>query len=439
MLEISPFRGLRYNLSRVGDLGDVVCPPYDIISAEEQQRYLRRSRYNVIRLELGQELPSDTEHSDKYTRSAELLRGWVGEEVLLREESPAFYITEHRFAYRGKVQSRWGLTAAVGIQEWGTRNVRPHEAILKEPARDRLNLLRTCRVNFSPVVGMLHFEGAELASLLPQIVGGQSPLSVTDAGSVADNMWILRDQEGIRKLRALCEGTILYILDGHHRYQTALTYKEEQRDSSETANYVMINLVDSGDPGLKMLSTHRMVKVAKDSLGRLAEALQGLLKLERLPRSGGTMEETVEVWMRAMEERAGEGWVVGAYGLYGGDLCLLSAPRKASLMNMMGDEHSEAWKRLDVSLLHAVILEKVMGIDKCAVEGGFLEYTRDPLEAIGRVDSGEFQLAFLLKAIPTSAVMAVADAGDRMPQKSTYLYPKPRTGLVMNPLWDDGL
>lgn len=444
MLEVRPFRGLRYNLDRIGDLGDVICPPYDVISSEDQQLYLRRSPYNVVRLELGEDLASDTASNNKYTRAAALLQGWVGEGVLVQEESPAFYITEHRFPYRGVAQSRWGLIAAVGIQDWSEGNIRAHEAILKAPTTDRLRLLRTCRVNLSPVVSILHCEGGELASLLSQLVSGMIPLSVAELRGDTDKMWVLRDQQNIMKLRELCEDKLLYIIDGHHRYQTALVYSGEQRDAGshvgerQTTDFVMMNLIDSTDPGLVVLPTHRLVRVAGESLGELRETLCGPFSLERMPRSGATLEQSVDMWLRAMEERGTEGFVMGMYGPCNEEAYLLSARKGSSLMDEVGGQHSEAWRELEVSLLHSVILERMLKLDASAAEE-CVQYTRDAVEAVERVDAGEFQLAFLLNQIPVSSVMAVADASDRMPQKSTYLYPKPPTGLVMNPLWGDSL
>lgn len=444
MLEVRPFRGLRYNLDRIGDLGDVICPPYDVISSEEQQLYLRRSPYNVVQLELGEDLASDTASDNRYTRAAALLRGWVEEGVLVQEETPAFYITEHRFTYRGATQSRWGLIAAVGVQDWSEGNIRPHEAILKAPTADRLNLLRICQVNLSPVVSILRCEETELASFLSRLVSGVVPLTVAGLRGVTNSMWILRDQQSIVELRELCESKLLYIMDGHHRYQTALTYSRElraaqpDRGERQPADFVMMNLIDSSDPGFIVLPTHRLARVAGESLGELREALCGSFSMERIPRSGSTLEQTVDVWIRAVGEGSGEGFVMGVYGLCDDDLYLLSARRDSSLMDGMGGQHSEAWRELDVSLLHSVILERMLKVDASAAEE-CLKYTRDPVEAVERVDAGEFQLAFLLNPISVSSVMAVADASDRMPQKSTYLYPKPPTGLVMNPLWGDSL
>lgn len=444
MLEVRPFRGLRYNLDRIGDLGDVICPPYDVISSEDQQLYLRRSPYNVVRLELGEDLASDTASSNRYTRAAMLLQGWVGEGILVQEESPAFYITEHRFTHRGATLSRWGLIAAVGVQDWSEGGIRPHEAILKAPAADRLKLLQTCQVNLSPVVSILRCEGKELASLLSQFVDGVVPLTTAELMGVTSSMWGLRDQQSIMKLRELCESKLLYIMDGHHRYQTALTYSGELRDAQpgqggrRPADFVMMNLIDSGDPGVIVLPTHRLARIAGASLDELRKTLCGSFSVERMPRSGATLEQSVDMWIRAMEERCNEGFVIGMYGLCDEDAYLLSVRKDSSLMDGVGGQHSEAWRELDISLLHTVILERMLKLDASAMEE-CLEYTRDAVEAVEQVDAGEFQLAFLLNQIPISSVMAVADAGDRMPQKSTYLYPKPPTGLVMNPLWGDNL
>jgi uncharacterized protein (DUF1015 family) len=428
-------------LGRIRDLREVICPPYDIISPDEQEALLAGSPHNVVRLELGERVDTDTDEDNRYTRTAALLKGWIDEGVLTREVTPALYITQHCFSLRGAEHRRWGLVAGVGIQDWSEGGILPHEAILKKPAADRLSLLRACRVNLSAVIGMLRCEGGELVSLLADLVQDREPLIVTEPGGIVNKLWVVQDQQGIAGVGALCRDKLLYILDGHHRYHTALTYSKELRDARPAAlggaaSLVMMNLVDSGDPGLILLPTHRLVRVDKDGLKGLRDRFHDAFGLERIPRGDRTLASAVDNWRDVVRVGAEDSWRMGVYGLSGKDLDLIAVERTGSLMDRMPKDRSEAWKRLDVSLLHSEVLGGLLGGDGSEADQGDIEYARDAEEAVSLVDAGEFQLAFLLNPIPVASLMAVAEAGDRMPQKSTYLYPKPPTGLVMNPLWD---
>ncbi len=439
MLDVQPFRGLRYDISRVGNLSAVISPPYDVITPEEQPLYYQKSPYNIVRLELGETQPADSPRSNKYTRAADTLKNWLGEGILFREQLPAMYIFEHVFTYKGITRHRWGLTARVRLEDWGTGQVRPHETTLSEHIHDRLNILRSCQLNLSPILGIFRPHPRGLLSILPEMAKGQPDSSVVDHYGVIHNMWLVTDRQSIAELSALCADKTIYILDGHHRYETALIYQREKKLGSsgytgnEAFNFVMMTLMDGGDPGVIMLPTHRLVRLVEPhSLRGLKERLGSLFYFEDLAPTYSTMMDTLSGWLGILEER--DYTSIGLYGLEPQHLLLLMPRQTSVLQDIMPAERSQAWKDLGVSLLHWVILGDILGIDP-QKEG--VEYTQDVLEAISKVDSGEYQLAFLLNPIPISNVLAVANAGDRLPQKSTYLYPKPPAGLVMHPLWED--
>jgi uncharacterized protein (DUF1015 family) len=441
VLDIQPFRGLRYNVERIGDLSAVISPPYDVISPEEKHLYYHKSPYNVVRLEIGGERPADSAQYNRYIRAADTLKAWLEEDILFLEDIPAVYISEHYFVHQGVERRRWGLTARVRLEDWGNHRIRPHESTLSDQILDRLNLLRSCNVNLSPISGMLRHEQGGLLSLLPKLTLNEPNLSVVDHYGVTHQMWIVTDEKSIAEISSLCTNQALYIIDGHHRYQTALTYQKEQQaihhhyTGNEAFNFVMMTLVDAEDPGLLMLPTHRLVRLIETQyLAGMKEQLRDLFHLEDLNSAASSVAETLDFWLGILKERGKEGITIGLYGLDPQRLCLLAPREKEVLQGMMPVMHSHPWIDLDVSLLHGVILPRILGIDTPEKERGGLEYTRDGLEAIYRVDSGEYQLAFLLNPIPVSSILAVADAGDRLPQKSTYFYPKPPTGLVMYPL-----
>ncbi len=436
MADVQPFYGLRYNLERIGDLSAVITPPYDVISTEEQLIYYRSSPHNVIRLEYGEERPDDSPQNNRYTRAALTLENWLSQGMLTREQRPAFYLVEHRFTYQGSMRSRFSLLARVRLEPLsGDGGIRPHEMTMRKPGEDRLCLLQSCRANFSPVMGLFQHRGEGVQSLFPDTMD-RPALSAVDRNGVTYAMWVITDEEDTARVSDFFTNKTLYIADGHHRYETALAYQKEQLSQhkactgDEAFNFVMMTLTSAGDPNLIMLPTHRLVRgVNPGRLAQLKRERSAHFDEEFLPPSS-TPTQTLEAWMQTLNEQ-----LVTAFGLYGLDgdyLCLLRA-RPGIIPTIQPD----ILQHLDVNVLHQVILRQMLGIDSPEREEECLEYTRDGLEAISRVDAGEYQLAILLNPTPISSVMAVADQGVRMPQKSTYFHPKTPTGLVINPLWDD--
>lgn len=444
MADVQPFRGLRYNVEQTGDISSVISPPYDIISPEERQFYYRQSPYNVVRLELGEDQPFDSPESNKYTRAADTLKKWLEEGTLFREPLPAFYIFEHRFTHQGVIKHRWGLTARVRLGGQSLGEARPHEGILESRLQDRLNLLRSCRVNSSPILGMVRHDQQGLLSLLTQLARGSPDLSAVDHQGVAHNMWVIRDEQSIAEVSAWCANKALYIADGHHRYETALAYQREQQaarshcSGSEAFNFVMMTLADTEDPGVVALPTHRLVRLPKpQSSAKLREALSLFFNLEDFDLGGGTTPEMLKPWLGTLEERGKEEAAIGLYGLNNQRLCVITPRQGVKLPAMLPSSYSQDWRDSDVTLLHWIILRQIMGINTPEKEEECLGHTLDEQEAINRVNSGEYQLAFLMNPVPIPKILAVADAGDRMPPKSTYFYPKLPTGLVMYPIWDE--
>ena len=442
MANIQPFRGLRYNAERVGDISLVISPPYDVISPEEQQFYYQQSLYNVVRIEFGEEYPFDSLENNNYTRAANTLKRWLEEGILFHEPCPAFYIFEHRFAHHGIIKHRWGLTARVRLENQGSGRAYPHETTLEGRIWDRLNLLRSCRVNPSPILGMVR-KG--LLPLLSQLTRGDPDLNVTDRYGVTHNMWVVTDKQSIAEVSAWGADKILYIADGHHRYEAALAYQREQRtacssyNGNEVFDFVMITLTDAEDPGVITLPTHRLVRLPEPrSLTWLRKKLRLFFDLEELNPAGATLPGIIKVGRETLEEGNKKGIAIGLYGLNKQRLCLLTPRERATLQGLLPSNHSQDWKDLNVTLLHYVILPQIIGIDTPQKEENCLGYTHDAQEAINRVDSGEYQLAFLMNPVSIPSVLTVADAGDRMPPKSTYFYPKLPTGLVMYPLWGEG-
>jgi len=434
---IQPFQGLRYNLERIGDLSAVITPPYDVISAAEQLLYHHSSPYNVIRLEYGEERPDDSPEDNKYTRAALTMAGWLRQAILIREERPALYLVEHRFPYQDTEKSRFSLIARVRLENLSTGQIRPHEMTMRGPSADRLRLLQSCHANFSPIMGLFRHQREGIQSLFPDTIN-KTALTAVDSHGVAYSMWVVTDEKHIARVCDFFANKIIYIADGHHRYETAIAYQEEQRSAhlsytgEEHFNFVMMTLTDAEDPNLIMQPTHRLVRgLEVKGLARLKEELSTCC-YEELLSPLPTLAESLKGWLEALEQRGLKRTTFGVYGLEGQCLCLLT-PRQ----ELIPPIQPRVLQDLDVSILHRVVLRHMLGIDSPEMEEDCLEYTRDGLEALSAVDSGEYQLAFLLNPTPISSVLAVADAGTRMPQKSTYFYPKTPAGLVINPLWED--
>jgi uncharacterized protein (DUF1015 family) len=293
-------------------------------------------------------------------------------------------------------------------------------------------------------MGIFRHEGEETLPLFRDVATDSPSFSATDDHGVTYNVWTVTEGEKIAQISDFFADKIVYIADGHHRYETALVYQKHVRSTrspytgQEAFNFVMMALSNSQDPHLVMFPTHRLVRgLKRERIAELERELSAYLDLAGLLPPLASTAETVEAWLSALGERGQESKTFGLYGLHGRHLCLVGARAERALEQLMPADWPRLVKDLDVSLLHWVVLRRILGIDSAKKEESCLQYTRDGLEALSQVDSGAWQLAFLLNPAPVSSVLAVADAGVRMPQKSTYFYPKTATGLVINPLWDE--
>ena len=444
MCDVRPFCGLRYNLQRVNDPSTIIAPPYDLISSEERPAYYRLSPYNIVRLESGEEQPEDTPDNNRYTRAAATLDEWLHEGILVRESEPAFYIVEHRFSYKDSDRSRWGLIARARLETFESGRIRPHERTKREPSVDRLNLLRACRANTSPIMGLVKTDEGEMLALLRGLSEGTPALSARDSNDVTYRMWLVTDSAAINEVSAFFTDKVIYIADGHHRYKTALRYQQEQRAANpsstgnEPFNYMMMSLMDSQNPGIVLLPIHRLLRgIEPDRIAQLEETISPYFHTEEMLPPLSTPLDTVQSWLHTLETQQRDGAVLGLYGLHEQRLCLLKLRKDADLRSLMSEKELALWRNSDVVLLQRVILQKALGIDTPEREVSYMEYIRDAMEAKTGVDSGEYQLAFYLNPVPVSSVLDTADAGMTLPRKSTHFYPKTPAGLVVNPVWDE--
>jgi len=437
MAEICPFRGVRYNQSLVKDLSVVICPPYDVITAQMEQELYHQSGYNFIRLESGRELPQDTVSDNKYTRSSAMLEQWLKQGVLEVDEAPAIYLHDHYFTYQGREYRRRGIIVCVRLEEWDKMVVRPHEGTLAEPKGDRLSLLWACRANTSPILALFEDQEQQVSLVLAAQERNKPVISSSSAGGERHDVWAITEPEAINQIcRSLAEQP-LYIADGHHRYESALLYQREKRacassvSGDEAFNFVLTELVDFSDPGLIILPPHRLVRgISKPTLDELMAKLKSFFEIEELPLSMPGVWQKVDDLLTGSETNLVR---LILFGLDAERLFVLKLRESTDVSRMIPYFHSELYKRLDVDIVDNVILEKLLGLSS-GREEAILGYCYDRLEAVNRVLDGEYQLAFLLSPVKAEVIKAIADAGDKMSRKSTYFYPKVPAGLVFNRL-----
>jgi uncharacterized protein (DUF1015 family) len=436
MAQIKPLMGLRYNQEKVGNLATVVTPPYDIIDDMAQNAYYNANSFNIIRLELGKKYENDHESNNVYTRAAATFVKWYVDGALIKENKPALYLYQQEFQAFGETKIRTGFMCGLKAEDYSKGNVLPHEETLPKHKADRLELMKACEANFSPIFGLYSDPEKQIDKALINSIKGKKPdIEIANWFDEIHRLWVVTDENVVNEVVSHMANQKVFIADGHHRYETAVTYAQEMKKlGMRNCDHILITLVNLYDDGLVVLPTHRLVKNIKEF--DFNQFLNKLKKdFEIIPFSTDNCKETaVDKLLQAMAQ---EGEHNHAFGLYGGDgnLYLLTLRNKDIIDQITDNTKSSAWRHLDVTILHTLILENILdiGAQERASEG-FLSYTRDNLEPVKGVDSGDFQIALLMNPTKVEEVTAVAQAGEKMPQKSTFFYPKLITGLVINKL-----
>jgi len=429
--EILPFRGVRYNQALSKDLSKVICPPYDITSPQLQQELHYRSEYNFVRLEHGRELPQDTTTNNKYTRSAATLEKWLKQGILKVDNVPAIYLHDHFFFHQGKEYRRRGIITRVRLEEWDKMVIRPHEGTLAKSKNDRINLLRALQANTSPIFSLYEDQGQKLSSLLASQATNEPIINSNSADGERHCVWAITEPQVINQICNSFVEQPLYIADGHHRYESALTHQRDKHTYSavtsgdEAFNFVMMTLVDFSDPGLIILPAHRLLRgISKPLLNSLMTKLRVFFEIEELPL------DIPDIWQQRDNSLTGTSGVrLFLFGLVPEHILALRLRNFDAVSQMIPYFHSEVYKKLDVSILDHIILEKLLGFSS-GQEETRITFSYDRQDTINRVIDQEYQLAFLLEPLKPIVVKAIADAGDRLPRKSTYFYPKLPAGLV---------
>jgi uncharacterized protein (DUF1015 family) len=435
MAKIAPFRGIRYNAHKVGNLSDVVSQPYDRVRYGLQDQYYDRHKYNIVRIIKGREHPNDTPTDNVYTRARDYFHTWLDAGYMLRDPAPAFYVYHQTFALPdGTDLTRRAFVAALELVEFAEGIVLPHERTLSGPKVDRLNLLRATDTNFGQIFMLYPDAENHINAIFDAAMAGRAPdadVREMFEQDVRQQLWVVNDPEVTAQVVAeMAPKRGLIIADGHHRYETALNFRAEMREKFPGApadagfNFRMVTLVSLDDPGLTILPTHRLMHsyTAKSPAQVLADATQ-YFRITTYPDEAALMAALVE---------GSEGG--RRIGLYDGSYHLLQL-KSPEIMAQIAPDRVEDWRMLDVTILHELLIERVMGISKEQVESkANIDYYRDLGDAIAKVDAGEAQCVFILNPTRMSEVKACSDKGAKMPQKSTDFYPKVITGLTAMPV-----
>jgi uncharacterized protein (DUF1015 family) len=433
MADIRAFRAFRYDLGRVGNLSDVIAPPYDVIDSSLQQSLYGRSPYNAIRLILNKEEPTDNEAENRYSRAARFLRDWQRDDVLMQDSARGLYVYYQDFEVEGRRYTRRGFLARVRLEPFGRGRIYAHEETMAGPKADRLRLFHATGMNLSPVFGLYPDPDDEVMTPLDALVRRTPPIQATDHLGVVSRLWPVTDQHVVSAVTGLLSPKPVFIADGHHRYETSLRYLDERRadgevrDDEAAANFTLMMLVGMSDPGLTILPTHRLVSGIPDlTADQLAGILGNHFHIECVGQGEQAARETWET-IEADGSQDLLGFCTVADGVW--QMARFKSPQ---LMAERAANHSAAWRGLGVSILHVAVIDHLLpratgGKPECK----YVHLLREVTEAVGRK---ECKLAVLVPPATMRQVEEIAGNLEKMPPKSTYFYPKLLSGLVFNSL-----
>ncbi len=409
-MEVRPFKGIFYNKKKVHDISSVISPPYDVISESEQERLYYASDRNYVRVVLGKQQHSDTPADNRYTRAAQFLNKWLEDGTLVEDEAKSLYIYEQEFVHKKRRFFRKGFLGLMKIEQSG---VKVHENTFKKHKDDRLQLMKATGANTEPIFVLYNGEDVAVPDTEPLIC-------VKDDIGTVHRIWPVSEEEAVNEFIAQFKGKKTYIADGHHRYETAADYAAELKikpGSKDQRNYILTYFVESQDSGLLVLPTHRVLNISAEDENIILNTakkyflnveVDGFEKVERSP-----------------------GHVFGFFSRRTGKMIMLKLRDVVAKEKIMSLKKQDALKDLDVAILHSLLLDDVLEKYKDKKTEDVIAYVHDENEAVSMVKKGKYSCAMLLKPAKVTQIMDIADRGGRMPQKSTYFYPKPYSGLVL--------
>src|SRR6266545_4919076 len=424
MADVRPFRALRYAPSL--DLAAAISPPFDIISPEQQRALHERSPYNAVHIELAMD------NGGRYQQAAQTLDRWRADGTLLRDDAHGFYLHDHQYEHDGIPYRRRLIFARLRLERWDRGIVLPHEQTFGAPKEDRLRLLRAIHTNTSPVFLIYRDHDRQVEALLDRPAAGAAIAEFSGDDDQTHTLRRIDDPRTTEALTSAFELETLYIADGHHRYETALGYRDERRAAAtdwsgeEPENFVLVALASAGDPGLPILPIHRVTAAGvppREALSRI----EPLFSVERPP--------SLEALVSRLTAASQGSHAFGLVSAESDEPYLLTVSDPKAVDALLPQDRSAAWRALDYAIANHVILRHALGLEEAQMSDyGALWFTEDAAEAARDARGGRARYAVLMNPVPITRVLDVADSGERMPQKSTFFYPKVPTGLVFNPL-----
>ena len=425
MPAIRPFKGLRYNSEVAGSIEDNVAPPYDIIFDEWREKLYERSPYNIIRLIKSKDEPGDTDNSNKYTRAADDIENWQKEAALKLDDEPAVYLRADTYAVNGEERIRYGFIALLKIENFG-ENVHPHERTLSGPKADRLKLVSTTKTNLSQIFSIYRDPEFTVKNLMEPVLATDPDVDFVDEQGIRRRLWSVNDKDFITELCDFMQGKDIIIADGHHRYETAINYKKmmesERKSDDEPFDYVSMYFASADDSGMTILPTHRKVSnVSSFNQRTFFWKMAETFDVQYLGETSNLDD--------VLEKIAAVADKTNAYGLFSCDgwgIATLKEPSDP--------------KDLDVDILHNSIIEDLLGISREDIASGkHVHFCKSADHAIEDVANHTDQISFFMNPVTTDELFSTILKGVRMPQKSTYFFPKTMSGLVMYKIEDDSL
>ena len=473
IMEVKPFKAFRFNASVVGDVGKCIAPPYDVISDDERDGLCRQSKYNIVHITKGIVTASDDGQHNPYTRAAEYLQSWIAEGALQEDDKDTLYGYVQDFELHGTAFQRLSFIALAKLEDFG-KVVRPHEQVFEKPMLDRLNLERATAARFG-LVFMLYEDPQGIADqIITKAMTGASPtvarasrpcspgsavrieeqgqdalatsqplIDFVDEQSVRHRLYAIAAEDEIEAVEAMMRDKSCIIADGHHRYTTGLKYMRES--GNPKARYQMIAFTNTRQKGLVVLATHRLVGGIKDFGPSFFLDLKAngfnIVRFQFTPDIRAKEHARQQMLRMLADLKSRHDRDVTAFGVYymGADAFYVAVLEDRSPMNAAAPNMSEAWRALDVSVLQKLVLEQLLGLDEEKMGNPqYVEYVKDVPNAIDamieQVDAGRKQIAFFINPVKMQQLAAVTEAGERMPHKSTYFYPKMYTGLTIQKL-----
>jgi uncharacterized protein (DUF1015 family) len=440
MADVVPFRGLLYNPDKIPRIEEVVTPPYDVISDREQEMYYDRHPNNAIRLDKNKSHAQDTNKDNSFTRAASDFNNWMKTKILVRDKSPAFYLTSVEFEMQRKPFIRYGLIANVRLEEFSKGIILPHEKTFSKVKTERLELMKACHANFSPVFSIFS-DKFDVFGILINAASGMPPvLDFLDDAGHRHKLWRINDPEIQKKISEGFRERRLFIADGHHRYETALNYRQWQYQQQPNlpqdhpCNFIMMYLCPVQDQGLIILPAHRLLSdVPRPVRSDFLHKAKAYFDIRTFQIDPGELEKTIETLQNSMTNGPGE-HKIGLFIKDHPEFLILSL--KTGIMAQFFGKAIEApLLDLDVTILTRLILIHLLGItDEMLDSEQKINFTSRDSDAAAAVISGLYDIAFILNPTTNDQVRAIAEQGLTMPRKSTYYYPKAITGMVINTL-----